>query len=178
MIHINIWIALTETAKNILRPLLDDEDYAGQHLQAVIFFREMREYAQVERMFKTPTFNSSVWHLFSLTFNDLSGQASQKVQDGLVHMEANYPNQFEVVGVWKWDGLQAGTQWELDIDGRRTGNVIGTPTYPIHPQTLQFMPDVWDGVPYDPLTETPNYIPATVLTDVNLIQGQTERRFT
>lgn len=171
MSHYNLWIALSQAGKDTLRPLLDDSDYEGQHLIAVKIFRRMIDISTVERMFKTPTFNSKVWHLYSITFNDLGGQAAQKLQDALAHLEANYPAQFEVVGVWQWDGRQAGTQW-VDPDDHSQGTT-GTPLYPIHAQLLNFMPDVWDGV--DP--EIPVYIPATVLTDVNLIQGQTERRF-
>jgi len=173
MSHHNVWIVLTENAKNILRPLLDDPDYNGQHLTAVKIFRKMIDYGTVEKMFKTPTVQGFVWYLFSITFNDIDGQAAQRVQDAFDHLEANYPNQFEVVGAWQWDGRQIGTQWELDTGGEPTGNTIGTPTYPINQtQLLKFMPDVWNG------DEPPTYSPATELTDVNLIQGQTFRRFT
>jgi hypothetical protein len=147
-----------------LRPLIDDYDYTGQHLTAVRIFRKMADIATVETMFKKPTLGGNVHQLFSVNFNDINKDAAQRIQDALIHLENNYPAQFEVVGVWQWDGRQAGTQWELDQDGERTGNTTGTPTYPLHAQLIQFMPDVGG-------------IPATELADVNLIQGQSPRRF-
>ena len=161
MSHVNLWIALTDAAKTTLRPLLDDEDYAGPHLTAVRIFRNMIEYGTVTNMFKSPTLAGTKYHLFSLTFNDIHGQAAQKLQAALVYLEDNYTNQFEVVGAWKWDGSQI-------MDNSVSPAV---PFYPLHPQLVKFMPDVWDT------SSPPQLIAATELTDVNLIQGQAHRDF-
>ena len=164
MMHVNVWFVLTQQAKDTLRPLLDDEDYSGPHLTAVKIFRKMIEYATVEKMFKTPTIQGKVWHLFSVTFNDLNGDAKQKAQDAFDHLTANYANNFSVVGAWKWDGSQV-------MDNTVSPAV---PRYPINQtQLLKFMPDVWSEA-----TSPGQYVPATQLTDVNLIQGQANRDFT
>ena len=48
------------------------------------------------------------------------------------------------------------------------------PRYPINQvQLVKFMPDVWDET-----TSPGQYVAATQLTDVNLIQGQQPRDFT
>jgi hypothetical protein len=161
--NINIWIVLTETAKDTLRPLLDDPTYDGPHLTAVKIFRRMIDIATVERMFKSPTLGGTKYFLYSVTFNDIGGGGAQKLQDALEYLEANYPAQFEVVGAWLWDGRQVGTQW-VDPEDHSQGTT-GTPLYPIHPQLIQFMPDVGGA-------------PATELADVNLVQGQSPRQFT
>lgn len=165
---VNLWIALSQAGYDTLRPLLDDDAYDGQHLTAVKIFRRMIDTATVEKMFKTPTIGGKVWRLFSLYFADLDGDQAQKLQQALTYLENNYPAQFEVVGAWWWDGRQVGTQW-VDENDNSLGTT-GTPLYPVHPQALQFMPDVWD-----PLNEV--YVAPTVLTDVNLLQGQSSRRF-
>ena len=162
MSHVNVWIVLTQAAVDTLRPLLDDEDYNGQHLTAVKIFRKMIDYAAVEKMFKSPTLGGTKYNLFSVTFNDVSGGAAQKVQEAFDHLEANYPNQFEVVGAWKWNGQQV-------MDNTASPAV---PLYPLHPQLVKFMPDVWSEA-----TSPGQYVAATVLTDVNLIQGQAHRDF-
>lgn len=172
--HYDLWLALSQTGKDTLIPLLDDAEYDGPHLTAVKIFRKVINLAGIERMYKTPTINSKVWYLYSVVFNDLSGDAKQKAQDAISYLETNYPGNFVVVGAWKWDGLQVGQQWELDQDGNRTGGVTGTPTYPLHPRLIDFMPDVWDYT--DP--ENPALVPATDLADVRLVQGQAPRRFT
>lgn len=169
---VNLWIALTQNAYNTLRPLLDDSEYAGPHLTAVKIFRRMADLATVEKMFKTPTIGGKVWHMFSVYFADLDGDQAAKLQQALTYLENNYPAQFEVVGAWWWDGRQIGTQW-VDENDHSLGTT-GTPLYPVHPQVVKFMPDVWDMT--DP--ENPVAVPATQPTDVNLLQGQAQRRFT
>ena len=75
------------------------------------------------------------------------------------------------------DGRQAGTQWELDEEGERTGNVTGTPIYPIPAQAWRIMPPV--NV-YDENGDLVSSTPATSnadLRDINLLAGQAPRRF-
>ena len=156
----NIWLILSATAKATLRPLMSDRGYKGPHLKAVKTMRKMAHYRVVERMWKTPTIGGKKRYLFSLNLT-----AGKKAKEAIDYLLAEYPNQVTVGGAWHWDGRQAGTQWELDASGNKTGNTTGTPTYPINEtQLLKFMPDV-EGVP------------ATVLTDVNLLQGSQPRRF-
>jgi len=53
-----------------------------------------------------------------------------------------------------------------DVEEEYVSGYTGTPTYPLHPQLIKFMPDVG---------EPP--VPATELADVNLLQGQPPRYF-
>ena len=41
---VNIWLVITQTAKNTLRDLMDDQEYDGQHIKAVKIFRKMADY--------------------------------------------------------------------------------------------------------------------------------------
>ena len=173
--NVNVFLILTATAKNALRPLMSDNSYDGQHIKAVRIFRKMAHYRVVERMWKNPMIGSKKRFLFSINLT-----ASKKAKAAIDYLLAEYPNQVSVGGAWFFDSRQVGTQFVYTVDGSQVfdelldgdGNVIssipqvrGTPTYPVPPQLLQFMPDV-EG------------IPATVLTDVNLLQGQKPRRFT
>ena len=166
----NVWIGLKQSAVDILRPLLDDSEYDGPHLTAVKIFRRMTDIATVENLFKKPTLGGDVYQLFSVNFNQIEGDTAQKIQDAFDYLETNYLNQFAVVGAWWWDGRQIGTQWVDEAD--HSQGTTGTPLYPINAtQLVKFMPDVWNG------DDPPTYSAATVLTDVNLIQGQSQRRF-
>jgi len=51
-----------------------------------------------------------------------------------------------------------------DVEEEYVSGSLGTPTYPLHPQLLKFMPDV-------------NELPATELADTNLLMGQPPRNF-
>lgn len=75
--------------------------------------------------------------------------------DAVDDLQATYPGaQVKVLGAWNFDGSQFDSgRWPVDAD------------------ILDFMPDVWNG------DEPPTYSPATVLTDVNLLMGQTPRDF-
>jgi len=53
-----------------------------------------------------------------------------------------------------------------DVEEEYVSGYTGTPTYPLHPRLIDFMPDVG---------EPP--VPATELADVNLLQGQPPRYF-
>jgi len=53
-----------------------------------------------------------------------------------------------------------------DVEEEYVSGHTGTPTYPIHPNTIDFMPDVG---------EPP--VPATELVDVNLLMGQPPRNY-
>ena len=184
--NVNIWLILTATAKNALRPLMSDDSYDGQHLKAVKIFRKMAHFAVVERMWKNPMIGSKKRFLFSINLT-----ASKKAKAAIDYLLAEYPNQIAVGGAWFFDGRQVGTRFVYTVDGSQIfdelldddGNVIsstpqvrGTPTYPINEtQLLKFMPDIIERDQEGSVTST---TPATVLTDVNLLQGQEPRRFT
>ena len=178
--NVNIWIALSTSAKNAINTRLrwnteTDGEYTGPVSDTEYrIFRRMAHHSITSRMWKTPTLGGKTWHLFSLTF-DLSGTNKNKLKDALDWLAANRGNLFQIVGAWHWSGRQVGTQWELDQDGNRTGNTTGTPTYPINTsQLLKFMPDI---IEYDNDGNVTSITAATAVTDVNLEQGQFFRRF-
>lgn len=171
----NVWLAISSTATTAIRERLQWDPAQGDYNGPVTdtehkIFDRMADFVTVERMFKRPTVVGKVWHLFSLNF-----RGSAKAKDALDFIAANRPGHFVIVGAWWWDGRQVGTEWELDQDGVPTGSITGMPMYPIHPQTIKFMPDI---VEYDEDGNVISTTPATVVTDVNLIQGQKDRRFT
>lgn len=155
--NINGLIALSATAKTAVNERLNWDvesqgEYRGEVSDAEYdIFRRVAHHAVVSEMFKTPTFTGKTWFLFSLTFADPNG----KLQAAVDYLVANRNNHFKIIGVWWWDGRQFGTQW---TDETQT-ETMGTPTYPIAAQALDFMPD-------------------EVLADVNLLQGQKPRRWT
>lgn len=173
--NVNVWIVMSATATSVIRTrLLWDEETQGEYTGPVtnteyLIFRKMAHFSNVERMFKRPTIAGKKRHLFSLNFT-----ASAKAQNALDYIAANRPNHFIIVGAWFWDSRQVGTQWELDIDGERTGNTVGTPLYPIHSKLIDFMPDI---IEHDSDGNVISTTPATVVTDVNLLQGQAPRKF-
>lgn len=163
---LNLWLGITATAKSQLAQYLDaeDETIPTNRLQAVRIFRRMADRAVVEKLFRTPTIQGTVWHLYSVSF-DLDREGVAAASDAITYLETEYPSHFAVAGAWHWDGRQVGTQWVDDVGGATTG----TPTYPLNTtQLLKFMPLV--------VTEGGLEEPST-LTDVNLIQGQSPRRF-
>ena len=97
----------------------------------------------------------------------------QKIQTALDNLVATYPNRVRIVGAWYWDGRQVGTQFVRDEDGNITG-ISGTPTYPLHSRTIEFMPDI---VERDEDGNEVSRVRPTDLSDVNLLQGQQERHF-
>ena len=176
----NIFLILTTTAKNILRPLMDDCSYDGPHLEAVKIFRKMAHFQIVERMWKKPTIGGKKRFLYSIT-------VPRNAKDAIDYLLEEYPNQIAVAGAWFWDGRQVGTQFVLDEDGSKTYNLdengepidqpitTGTSTYPIGRNALlKFMPDIIERDSEGAIISTN---PATELTDVNLEQGMQPRIF-
>ena len=166
--NVNVFLIITQTAKNTLRHLMDDHEYDGQHLKAVRIFRRMAHYAVVEQMWKKPVIGGKKRFLYSIT-------VPRNAKDAIDYLLEEYPNQIAVAGAWFWDGRQVGTRWET-VDGERTGNTTGTPMYPINQNQLKkFMPDIIERDGDGNIIAT---TPATELTDVNLEQGMAPRRFT
>ena len=166
-------------------------------------FSKMQDRAVRLNLFKKPNLGGNDWNLWIVSFAE-SPTLLQVLQDELDALTAAYPSQFVIAGAFRWNPgdiacRQVGTQltidtrivsktWSIlnpdyqpddqepnfddrfvlritgDVEEEYVSGSTGTPTYPLHPQLLQFMPDV-DG------------LPATVLADVNLLQGQPPRSF-
>lgn len=171
--NINIWILMSASVTNLIRTRLEwDEEQSGEYRGPIGrlehgIFSTMAHFSNVERMFKRPTISGQKRHLFNLNFT-----SETKAQEALDYLAANRAENFIIGGAWYWDGRQLGTEWEVDTDGDRTGTT-GTPTYPLHLRLIDFMPDVVEHDDGNVISTTP----ATVLTDVNRIQGQESRRF-
>ena len=173
--NVNVWLGMSASVTSDIRTrLLWDEERQGKYAGPVAdveqrIFRTMAHFANVERKFKRPTITGRRRHLFSLNFT-----SEAKANEALDQIAARRAGQFIIGGAWFWDGRQLGTEWELNEDGERTEATVGVPTYPLHPRLIDFMPDI---VERDEDGNVISTTPATVLTDVNLIQGQKERRF-
>jgi len=167
---VNVLIALSSTAKDTVRPLLNDDDYKGTHLKAVRILRKMANIGTVEKVWRSPRIAGKDWHLFEASFVVTD---KDKVRDALDFLNTEYPNNAAIVGAWWYDGRQVGTRFTYDEDGQITGTT-GTPLYPIHPRLIDFMPDeeVRDGNGDLLFTQRP-----TQLSQVHLRQGQAPRRF-
>ena len=149
----NVWVGCSTDFLDIYK---DNKDEYKQ-LQMV------HDWNVVGGLFKTFTAGGKTYKLFSLYLDD--GKSAKDLFDKLA---ANFPQDFAIVGVWKTDtGLQVGTSYDEE------GNIVGTPTYPIHAQAWRFMPDTYIGDP-------PVAVPATSnsdLRDVNLVDDQKPRMF-
>lgn len=173
---VNVWLALRDDAQALVRERLawdNETPYEGPVPDRVFkLFRRMADLNNTQRLFRIDTPVSRDWTVWSLYF-DYRASVLQKIQDELDYLIATYPNRTRIVGAWHWDGRQVGTQFVYDVDGNITG-VTGASTYLIHSRTIEFMPDV--VIRDDEGNEISRTRP-TELTDVNLLQGQKERRF-
>ena len=116
-------------------------------------------------MYKIDSFAGEDWFLFPIYLPET------QIDDVIDWLAANKGSKTKVLGVWEYDtGIQYGTEIEPE-----TGEVVGDPTYPINARTLEFMPDI---VERDQDGNIIGTTPATELTDVNLMQGCHDRRFT
>lgn len=170
MRFVNVWLGLREEAQDAIIERLDFDpelEYTGPVTdREARLFQYMSDRANVQRLFKTTRIGGRPWTLWSLSFTENLAQ----VQTELELLVENRPNHVTIAGAWFWDGRQVGTQFVHDEEGLVTG-VSGTPTYPLPVNALlQFMPDLRDS-------EGVVTGPAVDLTDVNLLLGQSPRRF-
>ncbi len=117
------------------------------------------------------THNATDWSVLTFTFpeelqnpNDIT--AGHKWIEFLLN---KWPGVWIVVGCWKRNGLQWGTNF-----GEDGVTIIDTPVYPVHPQHMLIMPD---DVTYDDVGNEVSRTPATVPVDVNLVCGWAPRRW-
>ena len=171
----NVWLAMSTQARDEFRARRQQGDqYSGPMDDDTYYVLDkMSDQEVVSGLFATPTLGGKTYITFSVY---LPGEA--RVQKAIDYLTERWPGHFIVVGAWFMDGRQAGTQWELDEEGERTGNVTGTPIYPIPAQAYRIMPPI--NV-YDENGDLVSSTPATSnaqLVDVNLLAGQAPRRFT
>ena len=152
---VNLWLVLRDDAKQAINTALSaGEDYSGPVPdKAIRIFRKMVDRRVVQNMFNTPTIGGNVYHMYSLYFK---GSEVSAAADAIEYLTTEYPDHIIVGGAWKWDG-----------------SII--PGYEPHAQLIKMMPDI---VEYDNDGEIVGTTPATELTDVHLVLGQSPREFT
>jgi len=158
----NVWIVLSDTLYQQIKDILTDDEYSGPEEDLLNFLRHQIDWRTTFKLFKTQTILGEVRYLFNLSFNGRDSSLGQ-VKQAIDALSAIYGIDFSVAGSWWWDGSQ----------GMDNSVSPAVPFYPINQsQLLKFMPDVWSEA-----TSPGQYVAATVLTDVNLIQGQSPRDF-
>ncbi len=156
----NIFLALRDDADSQVRIYLSDTDdeYTGPvPLRAGRVFRYFEDEAVVRNLWPTVNVSGNDYHLYSISFSNEDYTFGQ-IRDEIDWLLATYGGQIFVLGAWRWDGEQF-------------QDAQGDPIYPIHPRLIDFMPPIWNQ------DDPPTYTPATELTDVNLLAGQSPRNF-
>ena len=173
---VNVWLGIRDDVQTAINTCLDWDDsteYSGPvGDREKKIFQAMSDRAVVQSLFNKATINSNLWNLWSVYFDEPK-DILIRVKNALDYLEATYPLQFVIAAAWHWDGRQVGTQYTYD-EGEITG-ITGTPTYPIHTKLIDFMPDI---VTYDVDGNELTRTAATILSDVNLLAGQSPREFT
>lgn len=171
--------------------------------RAFRLFRLMADWEVVQAIFRIDTDGANDWHLWNVYFNKPK-DILLKIRDEIDWLLANFPNQTRVGGAWHFDSRQVGTQFvfgdvtrDVDIDDPdfvqpdpenpipvpqitiqvTTTEIVGTsgtPTYPLHARALELMPDILARDADGNVISTAR---PTMVSDVNLLQGQQERRF-
>lgn len=171
---VNVWLALRDAAQALVIERLDwDESVDGIYGgpipdRAVRLFEKMAHRNVAQGHYRIDNDGANDWVLWNLIFNERRNVLI-KVKGELDWLIATYSTQSKIAGAWHYsDGRQVGTTIEYDENGVETG-VTGSPIYPVHARILEFMPDDVDE--FD--VHTRPIMPS----DVNLLQGQQERRF-
>lgn len=168
----NIWLVMTTQAKDEYKARKSSEDYSGpMDDDTFAILDKIADGEVVRNLFKRPTLGGKQYHMFSVY---LTG--NNRAKEAIDYLTTKWSGHFIVCGAWWMDGRQVGTRFTYDEDGNVTG-VTGTPLYPIPAQAYRLMPDT---VVYDDEGNEVSRTPASSnsdLQDVNLLQGQSPRRF-
>lgn len=128
----------------------DDFDHSDP--DNIAFFTNAIDAEVVNAGWKQENQGGRDWQLWSVFFREIT-----TMDDAIDDLAANNPGMTKTLAAWFFDGLAY-----LPPDGG----------YAVYGNLLRYMPDVVDPAdPGGPL------IPATVLTDINLLAGQTARIF-
>lgn len=167
MARFNAWISMSQAFKNELwpfvrigTPAVTFTDINNISDATVEFFNNVYAEDAVERLYKQWDAAGREYKLWSFYAEKPDDVPTIRADwDMLI---ASYPQDFGVLGVWNYD------------TGQEVGEAQGDIWYPLPPQTINFMPDIITDAT-DP--ENPVYGPATELTDVIKVFGQTPRSF-
>lgn len=141
MSNITVWLGVRQDVKASLRGWISDykaardseQPYNGPYPDLIKAFVRARRAENVSRSYKKYVSGPNNWTLFAITFTKGKGGLTP-VRDDILALEAASPNNaFSVLGAWRDNGTQIGTD-------PTTGE--GTATYPVDPSILlRFMPD-------------------------------------
>ena len=154
MDFINIWLVLRADTNALITERLDwNEETQGGYTGPVSerfadLFSLMSDRAGVQNLFNIFKKGNKDYIAWSL----YTDKTLMFIQGEIDALNSEYQNHAIVAGAWYWNGSQVSA-------------------YPPHSQIIKLMPDVWNG------DEPPTYSPATVVTDVNLLLGQSPRDF-
>ncbi len=139
------------------------DDFDAQDEQNIAFLAHAADADVVGGLYKPESGQGRTWDLWSLIFRSVKDDEDDEDEDNpemdaaIDDLQSRNPGRTKVLGVWNWNGSQY-----KDANPGKGG-------YNQYPQLIRYMPDVSDG------EDPPSFIPATTLSDVNLLAGQTPR---
>jgi hypothetical protein len=152
---LNLWLILRDDAKVLINDALKEgRDYSGDIPEETLsIFRRMLDRTVVQKLFKAANIGGDTYHLYSIYFKNTQ---AAKAAEAIAYLVDLYPNRIIVGGAW-----------------RNNGDIIAG--YEPHPQLIRIMPDI---IEYDETGAEVSTSPATELVDINLLLGQSPRKFT
>ena len=168
MSYMEVWIVMRDDAITELKADVQAyraDSYTGDYPKMIQFFSESVAQGVMERVSRMESAAGRDFRLFSFYTN--KRQDIAEIRADIEAYDAAEPaNKFGIAGAWHSDGRQLGADYTEE------GVIASAPLYPIDDvQLLKFMPDVSDG------GDPPVFSPATELTDIHLMAGQTPRDF-
>lgn len=144
---INVWIALTADLATALKSAVAGEESPVPDAVIEAARNQIGQFdlTVTTSLFKVAVLDGVAWVAYTIYLDD------ETVDEWIATMSAVFPGRFRLLGGWNINEA--------------------APVYPIDPDLLAWMPDVWDP-------ETEATTPATVLTDVSVLAGQVPREFT
>jgi len=148
-----------------------------------------RHLADLPVRFRYRQDNSSGLRSYRLWSMFFEAKIIQDVIDFRNDLNAEYPEQLRTEGAWWFDSREVGTEWELDQNGERVfyieqddkgkdvivWHTTGQPIFRVQANRyIEYIPNI---ITWDNDGNVVSNIRPTELTDVNLLQGQEERRF-
>jgi len=117
----NLWLLVKEDLTSDINEALStpSDEYEGSVSVDTINIFSLMPVLSLQKVFKAPTIDGSVYYLYSLYIED------DDIDTVLSYLDTTYPNKTLVGGVWSSEGSR--------VEG-----------YPLHSDLLRFMPDRWD----------------------------------
>lgn len=152
---INVWLEIRDTFEWPAEDPADDNELQAKNRETLA---KCADIAVIPGLFKTRTQGPRSWQIYSLQY---IVQTIKELEVEIERFKSENSGDTGVMGAWYYD----------DGEQVKDDNV---PLYPIPGSLMNYMPDIveWDEDGNEISRES-----ATELTDVNLLQGQTPRRF-